>query len=122
MHGCHLQVKWQVEPEGGEPFFRWWGATVVGPSSQRLADDASAPVYELKYDESEGDGFQQELCHAVFTSTRAWVGGPTPMCIYMNVYTHICSTHARLPLAGFRIFLSQTHMYIAHTGTGIQAV
>ncbi|GFR52419.1 hypothetical protein Agub_g14991 [Astrephomene gubernaculifera] len=64
--GGRLEVKWQIEPDEGEPYSKWWGATVVGPSAQQDPSYPGAPVYELSYDAH--DDFEQERCHVVFTS------------------------------------------------------
>ncbi|KAG2496943.1 hypothetical protein HYH03_004949 [Edaphochlamys debaryana] len=61
-----VEVKWQVEPDGGEPYARWWGATVVGPSIERDPQRADAPTFELQYDAH--DDFEPESSHVIFTS------------------------------------------------------
>ncbi|GIL50957.1 hypothetical protein Vafri_7031 [Volvox africanus] len=63
--GGRVEVKWQVEPDGEEAYFRWWGATIVGPSNQQDVKRPGAPVYELLYDAH--DDFEQERGHVVFT-------------------------------------------------------
>ncbi|GIM02959.1 hypothetical protein Vretimale_7775 [Volvox reticuliferus] len=62
--GGRIEVKWLVEPDGEEAYFRWWGATIVGPSNQPDVERPAAPVYELLYD-AHGD-FEQERSHVVF--------------------------------------------------------
>ncbi|KXZ51066.1 hypothetical protein GPECTOR_14g51 [Gonium pectorale] len=62
--GGRVEVKWQIETDDGEPYARWWGATVVGPSEERDAELPGAPVYELAYD-AHGD-FEQERSHVIF--------------------------------------------------------
>ncbi|PNH11144.1 hypothetical protein TSOC_002069 [Tetrabaena socialis] len=67
--GGRIEVKWQVEPEDGEPFSRWWGATLVGPSSQEDPQAPGAPIFELAYDAA--DGFEQERSTVRFTAAHA---------------------------------------------------
>ncbi|GLC36970.1 hypothetical protein PLESTB_000172900 [Pleodorina starrii] len=61
--GGRIEVKWQVEPDEGEAYYRWWGASIVGPSDQQDAERPAAPVYELLYDAH--DDFEQERGHVV---------------------------------------------------------
>ncbi|PNW82896.1 hypothetical protein CHLRE_06g298700v5 [Chlamydomonas reinhardtii] len=61
--GARLEVKWNVEPDEGEAYTRWWGATLVGPSTEKHPDHPDASVYELAYDAH--DDFDQEKSHVV---------------------------------------------------------
>ncbi|KAG2449951.1 hypothetical protein HYH02_000055 [Chlamydomonas schloesseri] len=67
--GARLEVKWNIEPEDGDAYTRWWGATLVGPSSEKHSDYPDAPVYELAYDAH--DDFEQEKSHVVFTGEHS---------------------------------------------------
>ncbi|KAG2429052.1 hypothetical protein HXX76_011293 [Chlamydomonas incerta] len=67
--GARLEVKWNIEPEEGEAYTRWWGATLVGPSSEKHPEHPDAPVYELAYDAH--DDFEQEKSHIVLTGEHS---------------------------------------------------
>eukprot|EP00882_Tetradesmus_deserticola_P025149 GHRQ01027608.1.p1 GENE.GHRQ01027608.1~~GHRQ01027608.1.p1 ORF type:complete len:168 (+),score=59.31 GHRQ01027608.1:241-744(+) len=60
--GDRIEVKWQVQPDEGEPVERWWGARIS--AAQPTAASSGSPAYTIKYDtwpecdfteEEEGD-------------------------------------------------------------------
>jgi len=75
-----MQVRWEVEPEEGAPFAKWWGARLdrqAAPEAAAAADGgdegAPEPSYVICYDPE--DGFEVEERTVVLLSQRELVLG-----------------------------------------------
>eukprot|EP00879_Flechtneria_rotunda_P016489 GHRR01017255.1.p1 GENE.GHRR01017255.1~~GHRR01017255.1.p1 ORF type:complete len:165 (+),score=64.66 GHRR01017255.1:532-1026(+) len=69
--GARIEVMWQVEPEEGEPYKRWWGANIMAAGQQEPASTSGSSaqhVYDLKYDAF--DDFAEEVVRVQLLSNH----------------------------------------------------
>lgn len=68
--GERIEVKWQVQPDEGDPIERWWGASIIG-AQPSTASSSGAPSYCIKYDTwLECDFTEEEQAEVALLSTH----------------------------------------------------
>ncbi|KAF6257372.1 hypothetical protein COO60DRAFT_1234110 [Scenedesmus sp. NREL 46B-D3] len=67
--GDRIEVKWQVQPDEGDPIERWWGASIL--SAQPSTASRDVPAYTIKYDTwPECDFTEEEEAEVALLSTH----------------------------------------------------